>query len=240
VSGQQQDPARPARPTVGDTLTVVHRIAVPVGTLVQPRGPTDSTLATLIGPPVVSREGDSVRIAYTVAVWAPGQHDLVIPGAITVAGDGTVDTLADATVRYDVASVLPPRVAAESVTPQAAQPWVERAEPSGWPFLVLLLPVVLVLAAAALWWRRRGKGPATTPIPSDQGSSVRSRLERWQAAGESALVIDHLLGALPVDAATNTWRARVEAIRFDPAARAQLDELVTEGLRLFDAHRGGR
>ena len=240
MSRQQQDPVRPAQPTVGDTLTVVHRVAVPIGTLVQPRGPTDSTLATLIGPPVVSREGDSVRIAYTIAVWAPGQHDLVIPGAITVAGNGTVDTLADATVRYDVASVLPPRVAAESVTPQAAQPWVERAEPSGWPFLVLLVPVALVFAAAALWWRRRGSAPPPAPTPAIDPMSVRSRLERWRSSGESALVIDHLLGALPDDAATKAWRARVDAVRFDPAARSQLDDLVTEGLQLFDAQRGAQ
>jgi hypothetical protein len=188
----------------------------------------------------VSREGDSVRIAYTMAVWAPGRHELVIPGAITVAGDGTVDTLADATVRYEVASVLPPRVAAESVSPQSAQPWVERQEPSGWPFLVLLLPVLLVLAAVALWWRRRGavSRPAET-VPVDSGG-VRERLERWQRSGESALAIDHLLGVLPDDSATAAWRERVDAIRFDPSARSRLDTLVVEGLQLYDATRGTR
>ena len=235
---QQQDPQRPAQPTVGDTLTVVHRVSVPIGTLVQPRGPTDSTLASLIGAPLVSREGDSVRIAYTMAVWATGRHNLVIPGAITVAGDGTVDTLPDATVTYNVASLLPPDVAAESVAPRAAQPWVERTEPSGWPFLVLLIPVLLLLAAVALWWRRRGKAPVAPASPPADAAAVRARLERWQASGESALVIDHLLGALPDDEATANWRAQVDAIRFDPAARGQLDLLVQHGMQLFDAQRG--
>jgi hypothetical protein len=240
MSIARQDPPRPAQPTVGDTLTVVHRVSVPSGTLVQPRGPTDSTIATLIGPPLVSREGDSVRIAYTMAVWAPGRHNLVIPGAITVAGDGTVDTLADATVSYAVASVLPPEMAAESVTPQAAQPWVERVEPSGWPFLVLLVPVVLVFAAVALWWRRRGRGiPAPGPRVIE-AADIRSRLERWRVSGESGLVIDHLLGALPDDPVTAAWRARVEAIRFDPASTAQLDQLVAEGLALYDAQQAAR
>lgn len=234
----RQDPQRPAQPTVGDTLTVVHRVAVPIGTLVQPRGPSDSSIATLIGAPLVSREGDSVRIAYTMAVWATGRHNLVIPGAITVAGDGTVDTLADATVSYNVASLLPAEVAAESVAPQAAQPWVERTEPSGWPFLALLLPVLLVLAAVALWWRRRGKATALGSSPSTNTAAIRDRLERWQASGESALVIDHLLGALPDDAATASWRAQVDAIRFDPAARAQLDQLVHDGMQLYDAQQG--
>lgn len=235
---QEQDPQRPAQPTVGDTLTVVHRVSVPIGTLIQPRGPGDSTLATLIGPPLVSREGDSVRIAYTMAVWATGRHNLVIPGAVTVAGDGTVDTLPDATVSYHVASLLPLRMPAESVSPQAAQPWVERTEASGWSFLVLLIPVVLMLAALALWWRRRGRAPVPPAPPHADPLAIRSRLERWQASGESALVIDHLLGALPDDAATASWRAQVDAIRFDPAARNQLDELVREGMRLFDAQRG--
>lgn len=237
---QAQDPTRPARPTVGDTLTVVHRAAVPIGTLVQPRGPSDSTLATLIGPPVVSREGDSVRIAYTLAVWAPGRHNLVIPGAVTVAGNGTVDTLPDATVSFEVASLLPPRVAVESVTPQAAQPWVERTEASGWPFLVLLVPVLLLLAAIAWLWRRRGTVGASPAATVIDPAAIRVRLDHWRASGEPMLVIDHLLAQLPETAATEAWRAKVDAIRFDPAAGSQLDGLATEGMQLLDAAPGAR
>ncbi len=239
MSGQQQEPQRPALPTVGDTLTVVHWAFVPTGSMVQPRAPTDSTLATLIGPPVVSREGDSVRIAYTMSVWSTGRHALVIPGAITVSGDGTVDTLPDATVSFEVASVLPPRMPAESIAPRAAQPWVERVEPSGWPFLVLLVPALLVLVAVGFWWRRRGRATAAAAARADRGS-VRERLERWRLSGESALVIDHLLGVLPDDPDARAWRTEVVAIRFDPSARSRLEELAAEGLRLHDSLRGPR
>ena len=76
--------------------------------------------------------------------------------------------------------------------------------------------------------------PASPPA---DGATVRARLARWQASGESALVIDHLLGALPDDEATANWRAQVDAIRFDPAARGQLDLLVQHGMQLFDARR---
>ena len=53
----------------------------------------DSTTATLTAPPVLTREGDSVRVAYTVAVWVAGHNDLVLPGAIIVEPSGRVDTL---------------------------------------------------------------------------------------------------------------------------------------------------
>src|SRR5690606_34991995 len=138
-----------------------------------------------------------------------------------------------------VASVLPPRMPAESIAPRAAQPWVERVEPSGWPFLVLLIPALLVIAAAALWWRRRGRIAPAIATTSNPGN-VRDRLERWRASGESALVIDHLLGALPDEPATQAWRAEVDAIRFDPSARSRLDQLAADGLRLFDAARVAR
>jgi hypothetical protein len=39
---------------------------------------------------------------------------------------------------------------------------------------------------------------------------------------------------------TAAWRARVEAIRFDPASTAQLDQLVAEGLALYDAQQAAR
>jgi hypothetical protein len=80
----------------------------------------------------------------------------------------------------------------------------------------------------------------TPPLPSPTDPlEIRTRLERWRASGEAALVIDHLLGALPQDDATAAWRARVDALRFDPTATAQLDQLVAEGMQLFDRARAG-
>ena len=95
----RQDQA-PQRPTVGDTLTVVQRVPAPAGALVQPRLPDDSLVATVLGVPSVQREGDSVRIAYTVTVWAPGRHELRLPGALVLGPDGAVDTLADIATQH--------------------------------------------------------------------------------------------------------------------------------------------
>ncbi len=230
----RQQPEATPRPTVGDTLTVVHRIAVPVGALVEPRAPEDSSLATLVGAPDVRREGDSVRIAYTIAVWAPGDNELVIPGAIVVAPGGRIDTLPDARVALRVATVLPSGERAESIAPRAARPWVERATASALPFAVLLVPVLLALAAAAIWWRRRGPqaaaaGRAVAPLARPE------RITAWLDAGQVTMAVDHLGAALPDSEAANAWRQAVRSIRFDPAAADRLGELAREGLALLEA-----
>jgi hypothetical protein len=201
--------------------------------MVQPRVPGDSTLVTLVGIPTVQREGDSVRIAYTLAVWSPGRHRLTIPGAVVVEGSGAVDTLPDATVLLEVASVLPARVAAESIAPREARPWVERSDASPIPFVVLLLPVALCLLAAAWWWRRQGPlVPASHPAAADP-AELPGRLEGWLEAGEVVMVIDHLTAALPHGAATARWRERVQECRFDPDASEALLRLAADGLELL-------
>lgn len=225
-------------PTVGDTLTVVQRVAAPPGALVEARGPVDSTIATLVGVPDVRREGDSVRIAYTIAVWAPGRHQLTIPGAVVVAGDGRIDTLPDAAVPLRVASVLPARVDAESLAPREARPWLARSDASLLPFAVLLLPLALLLLAAALWWRRRGPLGPLPAVPGVDREAQAERIARWIAAGEAALAVDHLLAMLPDDEAAEAWRDRARSLRFDPGRAGELGDLAREGLAQL--RRGGR
>jgi hypothetical protein len=227
--------AQAARPTVGDTVTVVHRVAVPAGALVQARGPDDTTIVTLAGFPEVSREGDSVRIAYTLSVWSTGEHDLTIPGAVVVHGDGRVDTLPPARVRLSVASVLPEDVPADSVAPRAAAPWIRRDEASGWPFVVLLGPLLLALLVTAWWWRRRGRAVDEVPLAPATSTPRAERIRAWTAAGETALALDHLLHAVPEEDASRSWRDAVARVRFDPAARAEAERLVDEGLALLEA-----
>lgn len=221
-------------PTVGDTLTVVHRIAVPAGAMVEPRAPTDSAIATLVGVPDVRREGDSIRVAYTLAVWAPGRHQFTIPGAVVVDPTGRVDTLPDATVTLRVASVLPERAAAESLVPRDARPWLERSTISAWPFLALLVPVLIMLAVAALWWRRRGPLEPQRPGPAPGSNDAARRIERWLDAGEVTLALDHLAARLDDREPAREWRARVRHRRFDPAAAGELTALAREGLALLD------
>jgi hypothetical protein len=231
---RQQDPIR-QQPSVGDTVTIVHRVAAPTDALVQPRPPLDSLLATLVGPPAVAREGDSVRIAYTVSVWSPGQHRLTIPGPVLLHADGRVDTLADSRVLLDVASVLPTGIAAESLPVRQARPWVARAETSLFPFAVLLLPVLLLLAAAALWWRRRGPEMISRAMPVTPMDAHLRRIIAWREVGEPALAVDHLGGLLPATPAAAAWRERVAAVRFRADGQAELSALLEEGIALLDS-----
>jgi hypothetical protein len=218
--------------TVGDTFTVVHRIAVPAGSVVQPRAPVDTNLVTLLGTPTVAREGDSVRIAYSVAVWAPGRNELVIPGAVIVSGTGRIDTLPDARLPLDVATVLPRDQAAASIVPRAARPWVERGEVTWLPFVVLI-PLTLLIIAAVWWWRRRrGPLPAAHP-PRSAATADPARLQGWLEAGEVRLVLDHLEHALAGRASAASWHADVARVRFAPARGEELIELCRAGLALL-------
>jgi hypothetical protein len=211
---------------------VVQRIAAPPGALVQPRSPTDSALATLLGPPEVSREGDSVRISYTLSVWAAGRNELVLPGAVVIRTDGRVDTLADARVRLDVASVLPEGARPEAVTPQAARPWVPRADRTLLPALVLLPLVCGCLALGAWAWRRRGPVPPPIAPPAHALVPV-ARLAAWLEAGEAGLVVDHLMPRLAGRAEADAWREAVAAVRFTPGGEAALSDLARAGLALL-------
>jgi hypothetical protein len=214
--------------TVGDTVTIIHRIMAPPGAVVQARGPADSTIATLVGAPTITREGDSVRIAYTVAVWAPGRNDLVLPGPVIIAMNGRVDTLADAHVVLDVASLLPTGQSLTKVMPRPAHPWVPRADQTVMP-LAILLPFALVVIALLQWrWRRRGRPVMSAGLPT-RPLVTRERLERWLAAGEARLALEHLEWQTREREDLAEWRGRVAAVRFAPSSESELAILVNEG-----------
>ena len=214
-------------PTVGDTVTIIRRILARPGVVIEARAPADSTIATLISAPVLTREGDSVRIAYTIAVWTAGRNELVLPGPVLVDQRGHVDTLTESRVTLDVASVLPVAKAANTIKPQAARPWLPRADRSGLPFAALV-PLTLLLIAALHWrWRRRGPRPeqpsVVAPVPLTE-----ARLNAWIAAGESRLALEHLDALVRDRPEFADWRARVTAVRFAPGDASAATVLALE------------
>jgi hypothetical protein len=226
---QQQAP----RYTVGDTTTIVHRVSVPQGALVQPRGPADTTIATLLGRPRVSREGDSVRIAYTVTLWAPGPQTLVLPGAIVARLDGTIDTLPDARVAVQVGSLLPTDRPAAQVAPRQARPWIPRADRTLLPWGVAA--IMLVLVALVGWWHWRRRGPTPDPVAAPVAPPTDlARLRRWVALGEIRLVVQHLEPLLATHPDAGRWQEQVAAIRFAPTEGERLHALAEEGLALLE------
>jgi hypothetical protein len=218
-------------PTVGDTITIVRHIVAPVGAVIDARAPADSSIATLIAPPVLAREGDSVRIAYTIAVWAAGHDDVVFPGVVIVDQRGRIDTLADAHVSLDVATVLPGKASA-AIAPHPARPWLVGADTSVLPFVVLL-PLALLLVGVLQWrWRRRGPGVAAAIQGERRVPLSAARVMAWVDAGEPRLALEHLEAELRSQPELAEWRDRVAAVRFAQGNDAVVAELVREGSRL--------
>ena len=218
--------------TVGDTVTIVHWIRAAPGAVIEARPPADSTIATLVAPPVLTREGDSVRVAYTIAVWSAGHNDVVFPGAVVVDQRGRVDTLADAHVPVDVASVLPARSAA-TIAPHPARLWLVRGDLSLLPFVVLLPVALALLGALQWWWRRRGPAPGSAPGTATTTRLTGGRLAGWIAGDESRLALEHLEAVLRGRVECVAWCARADRVRFAPGDDALVDELVREGSRLM-------
>ncbi len=221
-------------PTVGDTITIVRRIAAPADAVIDARPPLDSSVATLALPPVLSREGDSVRIAYTLAVWSAGHNDLVLPGAIIVDLTGRVDTLPDTHVALDVASVLPAGQTAATVVPKHARPWIPQAAVSVLPFIVLVPLALLIAVALQWWWRRPGVKPPAT-VPTLVPLLTDTRVEAWIAAGEARLVLDHVTWLARGRADMADWRTQADAVRFTAGTDAELVALARDGFRRVSA-----
>lgn len=215
--------------TVGDTVTLVQRVPLPSGAVVQPRALLDSSLVTPIAPPFIQREGNVTRIAYRVAIWAPGRNDLVLPGPVMVTADGKVDTLPDAHIALDVATVLPAGVAPSTVAPRPAGAWIPRGDRSPLPFAVLLGLGVVAAGAVRWWWRRRGRPVPARPAPRAPLPDV-ARLERWVAQGEAQLALAHVEAIVRDDPRFEEWRRHAEVLRFAPVADDRVAALVREAL----------
>jgi hypothetical protein len=223
-------------PTVGDTITVVHRVAVPQGAVVEVRPLTDTSIATLVGQPVMTREADSVTITYTLAVWSPGAGTLVLPGPVVVDMRGTVDTLADALMPIKVASLLPAGKPAAAIAPKTAVPWLPHLDRSMLPFATLV-PLALLVVGLVQWgWRRRGAPFVLATTPGAVTPLTDARVAAWLEAGESRLLLDHLDALVRNRADFDAWRERAALLRFAAVPDAAVEALVREGLALMRGH----
>ena len=218
----------PVRRTVGDTLTIVQRVHTVPGAVIQPRTLTDTTSVSLLSPPTMTRDGDSIRITYRIAVWQPGTNELMLPGPVVVTPRGLVDTLPDAHVLLQVASLLPSGKAVASIAPKAARPVVPRGDRTVLPFVAFLLVLGSVVAVTNWWLRRRGPARAL-PTPKLPPPLDAERLERWLAAGEAPLALLHIEALVRDRPELAEWRARSAAARYARGAETELAALVREG-----------
>ncbi|MEP6591055.1 MAG: hypothetical protein ABJC19_07715 [Gemmatimonadota bacterium] len=218
----------PATRTVGDTLTIVQRIRTVPGSVVQPRALLDSNLVTMLAPPSLIREGDSMRVAYRVAVWQAGTNELTLPGAVVVSPGGFVDTLPDTHVLLRVATVLPNGKAANTLAPRDARPVVPRGDRTLLPLAILSVLLLVLIGLAWRAWRKRG--PAyVAPAPTVGHPIEGDRLERWLAAGEAQLALAHVEALARRRPELADWCERADAIRYARGVDSELEGLVREG-----------
>lgn len=170
-------------PTVGDTVWLMRSVAVPAGYAVRAADWEAPEPIELLGRARVTSSADSARIAYPVAVWRPGPHQVDLPGPLLLGPGGTVDSLPGVRLRLEIASVLPAVPADSILPPQPRAALVSRPMVTPAPLLLLWAAALILLVPVHLWWRRRGKPVrAQPPVPAPE--ALEPPLHRWADAGE--------------------------------------------------------
>jgi hypothetical protein len=175
--------AQRKQPTVGDTVWLTRMVAVPPGYAVRAAEWDPPEPIELLGRARVTGTGDSAQIAYPVVAWRPGNHQIELPGPLLLGPGGTVDSLAGARVRLEVASVLPPVPSDSTLAPQPRAALVSRQVVSPGPLLMLWAAALALLLPVHLWWRRRGKPIRAQPI-AIPAEALEPPMDRWADAGE--------------------------------------------------------
>jgi hypothetical protein len=172
-------------PTVGDTIWVVRRVAVPAGHAVRAPQWDLTGDVELLGRPRITTANGIAQVAWPLVIWTPGSHTVSVPGPLVLASDGAVDSLAPADTTLSIASVLPRNAQPAALAPQPQAGIVHRRTVSWLPLLTLAGAALILLAPLHWWWRRRG--PRALPPESPPVSTPP--LVRWAEAGETRTVL---------------------------------------------------
>ncbi len=185
--------------TVGDTVTILRTVTLPVGAVLRfPPPPSDRDHAHLSAPVVEpDPDGRSVRIRYTLTFWRAGSHPIEIPGPVVVRATGSADTLPPYRITVPIQSVLPPS-ANDSTPPQPPVAVIPRGTRVLWPALLLpLLALGVILPVHR--GRRRPPPPLPPPAPPPGLSGPEVLLPAWVALGEVRTAAAHWLALLPAE-----------------------------------------
>jgi len=168
--------------TVGDTVRIERLVGPAGGMVVRPQPWNLGGLGQQLGPAEVTTGTEGLMVRYSLVLWYPGDHTLVMPGPVLIDREGRSDTLATSSVVVRVVSVLPGGQRKAAIPPKPATPAVPLEARTPLPLLVALLIVSLAVSLAGWRWRRKGTARSRPPgALTRPGPDV---ITRWAAAGE--------------------------------------------------------
>jgi hypothetical protein len=175
--------ARPASPTVGDTVWLEREFALAPGWRLRAGKLEGSDQVEPLGDAALQRTADGWRVRYPVAVWAPGAHAITLPPIWRLAPDGRADSLSGGVATVAATSVIPDTV--RSPEPRGAIAPVRWQRRRALPPAAALLVAGALLALGVRWRRRR---PLRVPPAPQAPLEPEVPDARWLAAGEPKAV----------------------------------------------------
>jgi hypothetical protein len=174
----------PAAPTVGDTVVLERVLPTAAGAMGRTRALEADDLLQPLGRPEVEPHVDGLLVRHRLALFAPGQHPVVMPAIEVLHPDGTVEVIVGDTAYVGVTAVIPDT--ADEPAPMPSKAPLARGMQRPVRLALPIGLVLLVLGAWVLWRRRAPRPPAAVEPPSPEVPDLP--LMRWLHAGERRAV----------------------------------------------------
>lgn len=180
-----------AQATVGDTVWLERRFALPGGWRLRPGRLGSDDEVEALADPVVLRDGGEWVVRYPVAAWTPGPHTVTLPPVWRLGPDAQADSISGGTASFVLATVIPDSLKHPEPRPALA-PLRAEARDARLPALALLLAAAALVGG--IRWRRRP--PRALPAPAAPAAGVGVPDGRWLEAGEPRAVAARAAGRL--------------------------------------------
>jgi hypothetical protein len=196
----------PARPTVGDTVSLEREIAVPAGWQIRAGKVDPSDAVEPLADPAVLRSPNGWVVRYDVVAWKPGIQRLALPPIWRLGPDGRADSTAGGVATFPVVSVIPDTLTKPDPQGPLAPLRLQHRRPVA-PLVASGITLALLGAGVALRRRPPRPAPRAPHVPVEREVPDA----RWLAAGEPKAV-----------AARAAWRLRSALARAVPEAHPGL------------------
>lgn len=180
-----------AAATVGDTVWLERRFALPDGWRLRPGRLASDDEVEALADPTVLRSGGEWVVRYPVAAWSPGPHTVTLPPIWRLGPDAQADSVPGGTAAFMLASVIPDTLKRPEPRPALA-PMRAAQQDARLPAVALLLTAAAL--AGGIRWRRRPPRALPAMAPSVPAAAVPDR--RWLEAGEPKAVAARAAGRL--------------------------------------------